>query len=210
MGGNKMWVPTSHWGMGALTLYCMHFGITSQWCIRRTVTTPYWGMESLTSHGKALGSLLSTLCAECSHNPLLGYGVTNFTWQSTWKFALDAMCGERKRRCGGQEKRVLSASCWASYRALLTSSVLVSTLCPQFHPLVCLEFPFWLIDFLTRDCHLGHEVVRTVGFCHFLFVSFIINSSIFPISPFLVKTVIDVLFFSMDNGSLIRVLIYHL
>jgi len=127
MGGNKMWVPTSHWGMGALTLYCMHFGITSQWCIRRTITTPYWGMESLTSHGKALGSLLSTLCAECSHNPLLGYGVTNFTWQSTWKFALDAMCGERKRRCGGQEKSVLSASCWALYRALLTSSVLVST-----------------------------------------------------------------------------------
>ena len=158
----------------------------------------------------ALWNYLSMMYTENSHNPLLGYGVTNFTWQSTWKFALDAMCGERKRRCGGQGKSVLSASCWALYRALLTSSVLVSTLCPQFHPLVCLEFPFWLIDFLTRDCHLGHEVVRTVGFCHFLFVSFIINSSIFPISPFLVKTVIDVLFFSMDNGSLIRVLIYHL
>jgi hypothetical protein len=38
-------------------------------------------------------------------------------------------------------------------------------------------------------------------------VYFITNSSI---SPFLVKTVIDVLFFSMDNGSLIRALIYHL
>ena len=55
-------------------------------------------MESLTSHGKVLGSLLSTLGAE------------------SWK-----------RRCGGQEKSVLSASCWALYRALLTSSVLVST-----------------------------------------------------------------------------------
>jgi hypothetical protein len=64
MGGNKMWVPTSHWGMGALTLYCMHFGVSSQQCIRRAVTTPYWGMESLTSHGKVLGSLLSTLCTE--------------------------------------------------------------------------------------------------------------------------------------------------
>ena len=158
-----------------------HLGVCSQRYVRSAFTTPYWGMESLTSHGKVLGSLLSTLCAE------------------SWK-----------RRCGGQEKSVLSASCWALYRALLTSSVLVSTLCPQFHPLVWLDFPFWLIDFLTRDCHLGHEVVRTVGFCHFLFVSFIINSSIFPLSPFRVKTVIDVLFFSMDNGSLIRVLIYHL
>ena len=161
-----------------------HLGVCSRRYMRSAVTTPYWGMESLTSHGKVLGSLLSTLCAE------------------SWK-----------RRCGGQEKSVLSASCCALYRALLTSSVLVSTLCPQFHPLVCLDFPsviLWLIGFLTRDCHLRHEVVRTVGFCHFLFVSFIINTSIFPISPFLVKTVIDVLFFSMDNGSLIRVLIYHL
>ena len=57
---------------------------------------------------------------------------------------------------------------------------------------------------------MEHEVVRTVEFCHFLLVYFITKSSIFPISPFLVKTVIDVLFFSMDNGSLIRVLIYHL
>ena len=93
-----MWVPTSHWGMGALTLYCMHFGVSSRRCKRRAVTTPYWGMESLTSHGKVLGRLLSTLCAE------------------SWK-----------RRCGGQGKSVLSASCWALYRALLTSSVLVST-----------------------------------------------------------------------------------
>ena len=75
----------------------------------------------------ALWNYLSMMYTENSHNPLLGYGVTNFTWQSTWKFALDAMCGERKRRCGGQEKSVLSASCWALYRALLTSSVLVST-----------------------------------------------------------------------------------
>ena len=181
MGGNKMWVPTSHWGMGALTLYCMHFGITSQWCIRRTVTTPYWGMESLTSHGKVLGSLLSTLCAESGSVGVVVRG------------------------------RVSSRHLAGPYIGLswprLSS---FPPLCPHFHPLVCLEFPFWLIDFLTRDCHLGHEVVRTVGFCHFLFVSLINNSSIFPISPFLVKTVIDVLFFMMDNGPLIRVFIYHL
>jgi hypothetical protein len=64
MGGNKMWVPTPHWGMGAPTLYCMHFGVSSRRCIRRAVTTPYWGMESLTSHGNALWSLLSALCTE--------------------------------------------------------------------------------------------------------------------------------------------------
>ena len=54
--------------------------------------------------------------------------------------------------------------------------------------------------FLTGNCHLEHEVVRTVEFCHFLLVYFITKSSIFPISPFLVKTVIDVLFSSLDNG----------
>ncbi len=59
-----MWVPTSHWEMGALTLNCMHFGVSSRQCIRRAVTTRYWGMESLTSHSKILGSLLSTLCTE--------------------------------------------------------------------------------------------------------------------------------------------------
>ena len=158
-----------------------HLWICSRRYVRSAFTTPYWGMESLTSHGKALGSLLSTLCAESG-----SVGVV-------------------------VRRRVSSRHLAGPYIGLswprLSS---FPPLCPQFHPLVCLEFPFWLIDFLTRDCHLGHEVVRTVGFCHFLFVSFIINSSIFPISPFLVKTVIDVLFFSMDNGSLIRVLIYHL
>ena len=158
-----------------------HLEVCSRRYVRSAVTTPYWGMESLTSHGKALWSLLSTLCAESG-----SVGVV-------------------------VRRRVSSRHLAGPYIGLswprLSS---FPPLCPQFHPLVCLEFPFWLIDFLTRDCHLGHEVVRTVGFCHFLFVSFIINSSIFPISPFLVKTVIDVLFFSMDNGSLIRVLIYHL
>ena len=124
-----MWVPTSHWGMGALTLYCMHFGVSSRRCIRRAVTTLYQGMESLTSHVKALGSQLSTLCAECSHNPLLGYGVTNFTWQSTWKFALDAMCGERKRRCGGQEK----SNPLGILLGLIQGSL--DLVCPRFHPL---------------------------------------------------------------------------
>jgi len=93
---------------------------------------------------------------------------------------------------------------------------LLDLVCPRFHPLSSIppllvwRLPSWLMCFLTRDCHLGHEVVRTVEFCHFLLVYFITNSSIFPISPFLVKTVIDVLFFSLDNGSLIRVFIYHL
>ena len=41
-----------------------HLGVCSQRYVRSAVTTPYWGMESLTSHGKVLGSLLSTLCAE--------------------------------------------------------------------------------------------------------------------------------------------------
>ena len=41
MGESKMWVPTSHWGMGALTLYCMHFGVSSRRCIQRAVTTLY-------------------------------------------------------------------------------------------------------------------------------------------------------------------------
>ena len=161
-----------------------HLGVCSQRYVRSAVTTPYWGMESLTSHGKVLGSLLSTLYAESG-----SVGVV-------------------------VRRRVSSRHLAGPYIGLswprLSS---FPPLCPQFHPLVCLDFPsmtLWLIGFLTRDCHLEHEVVRTVGFCHFLFVSFIINTSIFPISPFLVKTVIDVLFFSMDNGSLIRVLIYHL
>ncbi len=158
-----------------------HLGVCSQRYVRSAVTTPYWGMESLTSHVKVLGSLLSTLCAES-----VSVGVV-------------------------VRRRVSSLRLVEPYIGLswprLSS---FPPLCPHFHPLVCLEFPFWLIDFLMRDCHLGHEVVSTVGFCHFLFVSLINNSSIFSISPFLVKTVIDVLFFSMDNGSLIRVLIYHL
>ena len=158
-----------------------HLGVCSQRYVRSAVTTPYWGMESLTSHGKVLGSLLSTLCAESG-----SVGVV-------------------------VRRRVSSRHLAGPYIGLswprLSSfppSVLNSTLSCVW------SSPSKLIDFLTRDCHLGHEVVRTVGFCHFLFVSFIINSSIFLISPFLVKTVIDVLFFSMDNESLIRVLIHHL
>jgi hypothetical protein len=160
MGGNKMWVPTSHWGMGALTLYCMHFGVSSRGCIWRAVTTPYWGMESLTSHGKVLGSLLSTLCAES-----VSVGVV-------------------------ARREVSSLRLAEPYIGLSWPRLsLFPPLCPHFHPLVCLDFPSVINRFSDEGLSSGTEGCQkcegAVKFCHFLFVFLIINSLIPPISLFL-------------------------
>jgi hypothetical protein len=125
-----MWVPTSHWGMGALTLYCMHFGVSSRRCIRRAVTTPYWGMESLTSHGKVLGSLLSTLCAES-----VNVGVLSTLCTESVSVGVVVRREVSSRRLAGLYIAAMKTFSVQNV-PLLTSSVLVSTLCPRFHPLV--------------------------------------------------------------------------
>ncbi len=133
MGGNKMLVPTPYWGMGALTLYCMHFGVSSRRCIRRAVTTPYWGMEALTSHGNVLGSLLSTLCTESVSVGVVVRREVSF-------------------------RRLAEPYIGLSWPRLSSfpPSVLISTLS-------CVWIsPSWLIGFLMRACLLGQKVVNQI------------------------------------------------
>ncbi len=89
-----------------------YLGVCSPRYVRSAVTIPYWDMESLISHGKVLGSLLSTLCTES-----VSVGVVVRREVSSLRLA--------EPYIGLSWPRLSS----------------FPPFCPQFHPLVCLDPP---------------------------------------------------------------------